>query len=139
MNHSLLPGNDPFRLVIVDYYDFYDIAMFRDFPGGCGDLSAERSELFARLLAQIVNRQIETSTGNVRSYGLCHGAETYKTNLRGHNLFYRTSRTLNKESTLISSLQNPNRAPHQPEQRKLLRIERRHVFSHRLAPVFCLF
>jgi len=113
--------------------------MFRDFPGRTGGLRAKRSELSARLLAQIVNRQIETSTGNVRSYGLCHGAETYKTNLRGHNLFYRTSRTLNKESTLISSLQNPNRAPHQPEQRKLLRIERRHVFSHRLAPVFCLF
>jgi hypothetical protein len=105
MNHPLLPGNDPFRLVIVDYYDFYDIGMFRDFPGRSGGLRAEQSELFARLFAQIVNRQIEAGSGDVRSYGLSHRAETYKTNLRCHNFFYRTSRTLNKDSTLISSLQ----------------------------------
>src|SRR5712692_10395721 len=113
MNHPLLTGNDLFRLVIVDYYDFYDIAMFRDFPGRSGSLRAEQSELFARLFAKIVNRQIKAGSGDVRGYGLSQRAETYKTNVRCHNLFYRTSCGLNKDSILISSLQNPNRAPHQ--------------------------
>ena len=102
MNHPLLPGNNPFHLVIVDYYDFYDIAMFRDFAGRSGSLRAKQSEFFAWLFAEIVNRQIEAGSGDVRSYGLPHRAETYKTNLGCHNLFYRTSRNLSKDSTLIS-------------------------------------
>ena len=33
MNHPMLSGNDPLRLSIVNDRGFYDIALFRNFPG----------------------------------------------------------------------------------------------------------
>ena len=91
MNHPMLSGNDPLRLGIVDDRDFYDIALFRNFPGRCDDPGAERSELFAPLFAQIVNRQLEAGFGDVRSHGLSHRAEADKANLRLHKFFHLKS------------------------------------------------
>jgi hypothetical protein len=92
MNHPMLPANDPLRLGIVDDRDFYDIALCRNFSGRCDDPGPERSELFAPLFAQIVNRQLEAGSGDVRSHGLSHRAETDKSNFRCHNFFtYRAA------------------------------------------------
>jgi hypothetical protein len=87
MNHAMLPDNDLFRLGIVDDRYFYDIALFRNFPGRCDDPGAERSERLARFFAKIANRQLETRFGDVRGHGLSHRAETYKTNLSCHKFF----------------------------------------------------
>jgi hypothetical protein len=88
MNHPMFSGNDPLRLSIVNDRDFYDIALFRDFPGRCDNSGTERSELFARLLAQIANRQLKAGFGDVCGHGLSHRAEAYKANLRFHRFFF---------------------------------------------------
>jgi hypothetical protein len=83
----LFPGNDLLRLGIVNDCDFYDVALFCNFPGRCDDPGAERSELFARLFVQIANRQLKAGSDNVRGHGLSHRAEAYKPNLRFHKFF----------------------------------------------------
>ena len=80
----MLSGDDLLRLCIVDDCNFYDIALFGDFPGRCGDFGAERGERFARFVAQIVNRKLEAGFGDVRRHRLPHRAQTYKTNLGLH-------------------------------------------------------
>jgi hypothetical protein len=97
MNHPMLSNNDLFRLGIVDDRDFYDIALFRNFAGRWDDRGAERSQLFARLFAQIANRQLEAGSGDIRGHGLSHRAEAYKANLRFHKFSYLKSCTSNKD------------------------------------------
>ncbi len=87
VNYSVLSGNDPLRLVIVDDGDFYDVAFFRNFAGRCGDPGAERGELLAALFAQVANRQLEAGSGDVCGHGLSHGAEADKANLGFHKFF----------------------------------------------------
>ena len=94
MNHPMLPGNDPLRLGIVDHCDFDNIALFRDFPGRCGDPGAERSDLFARLFAQIANRELEAGSGDVRGHGLSHRAQSYKANIELHKFLPFKSRPI---------------------------------------------
>src|SRR5207253_10630575 len=83
---------------IVDDGDCDEIALFRNFPGRCDDSGAERSELFARLLAQIANRQFEAGFGDVCGHGLSHRAQPYKANLGLHTFFYLKCCASNKDS-----------------------------------------
>jgi hypothetical protein len=87
MNDPMLSGDDLLRLRIVDNRNFDDVALFGDFPGRCGDFRAERSQRFARFVAQIVDRKLEAGFGDVRRHGLSHRAQTYKTNLGLHRFF----------------------------------------------------
>src|SRR5262249_22625361 len=101
MNHTALADNNLLRLGVIDDRDFYNVALFRDFLRRSGDPGTDRSERFARLLAQIENRKLEAGFDDVCGHRFSHGAQTYKANLGLHTLFYLKSSTSNKAKLTI--------------------------------------